>query len=37
VGLWPGSRVCRPRRGRFTLPDSIDAPNPLIADLFEQG
>jgi antitoxin (DNA-binding transcriptional repressor) of toxin-antitoxin stability system len=32
----------RPRRlgvarGRFTLPDSIDAPNPLIADLFEQG
>ena len=32
----------RPRRlgvarGRFTLPDSIDAPNLLIADLFEQG
>ena len=32
----------RPRRlgvarGRFTVPDSIDAANPLIAELFEQA
>jgi len=32
----------RPRRlgiarGQFVVPDSIDAANPLIADLFEQG
>jgi antitoxin (DNA-binding transcriptional repressor) of toxin-antitoxin stability system len=32
----------RPRRlgvarGQFTLPDSIDGANPLIADLFEQA
>ena len=32
----------RPRRlgiarGQFTAPDSIDAANPLIAELFEQG
>jgi prevent-host-death family protein len=32
----------RPRRlgiarGQFTAPDSIDADNPLIAELFEQG
>jgi antitoxin (DNA-binding transcriptional repressor) of toxin-antitoxin stability system len=24
-------------RGQFTLPDSIDAANPLIAELFEQS
>ncbi len=24
-------------RGQFTLPDSIDAANPLIAELFEQA
>ena len=32
----------RPRRlgvarGQFTVPESIDAANPLIAELFEQG
>ena len=32
----------RPRRlgvarGQFTVPDSIDAANPLIAELFEQS
>jgi hypothetical protein len=24
-------------RGQFTVPDSIDAANPLIAELFEQA